>query len=411
VQAVTGTGKTRVGIEAISGELSAGGQVLVLVPTRALHSQWYDLLWPIFGKHAVGRRGDGGDDNFESHPILLSTPQSASGDLRFSGVGLLVADECHRYGADTWRKSLDPRFAKRLGLSATYERADAGDEYLGAYFGRKPILDIVYERAISDGIVSPFRLAFVGVDLGELAMSRYEEYSAACGKARALLLREYFTEKEEHSFGEFMKAVMRAKDGAYEGRAQRKAFTYLKNFALRRDILADASEKLRRLDSLTNAVRTARGTLVFTQTRAAAETATALFASKGLSAATVYGDLDRHERSHILQCFKDGETAVVSAPRVLDEGIDVPEADLAIVLSASSGRRQMIQRMGRVLRVKTDGRRARFAVLYAVNTSEDPALGAHESFIEIASDVAEVTRNFKPEASGEEICHFLRSGA
>lgn len=56
---------------------------------------------------------------------------------------------------------------------------------------------------------------------------------------------------------------------------------------------------------------------------------------------------------------------------MLDEGIDVPDIDLAIVMGGSKSRRQMIQRMGRVLRLKPDGRKAAFVVVYATNTAED----------------------------------------
>ena len=68
----------------------------------------------------------------------------------------------------------------------------------------------------------------------------------------------------------------------------------------------------------------------------------------------------------------------MSAPRVLDEGVDVPAADLAVIVGASRSRRQMIQRMGRILRRKSDGRLARLAVLFVEGTVEDPAAGAHE---------------------------------
>lgn len=50
--------------------------------------------------------------------------------------------------------------------------------------------------------------------------------------------------------------------------------------------------------------------------------------------------------------FADGFLQVIVAPQVLDEGVDVPEADLVVILAASKTRRQMVQRMGRVLRVK-----------------------------------------------------------
>ena len=73
---------------------------------------------------------------------------------------------------------------------------------------------------------------------------------------------------------------------------------------------------------------------------------------------------------------------------MLDEGVDVPAADLAVILAASRSRRQMIQRMGRVLRRKPDGRAARFIIVYARGTVEDPALGAHEGFLDEITPVA-----------------------
>jgi superfamily II DNA or RNA helicase len=62
---------------------------------------------------------------------------------------------------------------------------------------------------------------------------------------------------------------------------------------------------------------------------------------------------------------------------VLDEGIDVPKADLGIVLAASRRPRQMVQRMGRVLRRKS-GRRARFVILYLEGSADDPLDDSYE---------------------------------
>ena len=74
---------------------------------------------------------------------------------------------------------------------------------------------------------------------------------------------------------------------------------------------------------------------------------------------------------------------------ILDEGVDLPAAHLGIILAASQSRRQMVQRMGRVLRRKADGRFARFVIAYVVGTSEDPGEGAHGAFLEDINDVAD----------------------
>ena len=113
------------------------------------------------------------------------------------------------------------------------------------------------------------------------------------------------------------------------------------------------------------------------------------------------------ERGAVLEMFAEGFLQVVVAPQVLDEGVDVPEADLAVILAASKTRRQMIQRMGRVLRVKKDGRLARFALLYVEGTSEDPDMGAHGDFVEEITDVAVRVERFGTRAPATRLCESL----
>ena len=96
------------------------------------------------------------------------------------------------------------------------------------------------------------------------------------------------------------------------------------------------------------------------------------------------------------------------APRILEEGVDVPAADLGIVAAASSSHRQMVQRMGRVLRKKSDNRRARFAVLFVEDTIEDPLWGAHEVFLDDMTQSADQVRVFRFGASATELAAYLR---
>jgi superfamily II DNA or RNA helicase len=67
----------------------------------------------------------------------------------------------------------------------------------------------------------------------------------------------------------------------------------------------------------------------------------------------------------------------------------------------------MVQRMGRVLRRKADGRRARFVIVSVEGTIEDPASGAHEGFLNEVTDVAEEVRRFPPSASAAQLCAFV----
>ena len=148
----------------------------------------------------------------------------------------------------------------------------------------------------------------------------------------------------------------------------------------RRRLLADTPAKDAALALVAPAIAAADRAIVFTQSIAASERAASVLAGCGLRAAVMHSSLAGADRRETLRRFAAGELDVLAAPRVLDEGIDVPAADLAIIAGASRSRRQMIQRMGRVLRRKADGRRARFAVLFVEGTVEDPASAPTKHF-------------------------------
>jgi superfamily II DNA/RNA helicase len=109
----------------------------------------------------------------------------------------------------------------------------------------------------------------------------------------------------------------------------------------------------------------------------------------------ITGSTGRSRRREILDDLRDRKLDAVAAPRVLDEGIDVPDANLGVVMSASRTRRQMIQRMGRILRRKRPGVAARFVIMFAKDTLEDPAHRIErDGFLDEIEQISEATRVF-----------------
>lgn len=419
VEAVTGTGKTRVGMMAIRESLADGGFVHVLVPTIDLQDQWCQELESLFPGLRIGRRGNDRADSFPRFKLIVSVVNSA----RDYAVGtlpphsLLVADECHRYGADGNAKALREAFSRRLGLTATFARDDGGSEaFLAPYFG-ETCFQMGYAQAIEDEVTAHFKVALVGVDFESDA--ERQEYDLAAdqgGKSRHWLTSKNWAPAEP--FGEFMKHVAKLADndalsqGAGDTyTAVTKARDYMSSFSTRRKLLATTSSKLDALHDLLDAIRKATRTIVFTESIETSSDAATLLRKQGISAAAIHSKMRKPERKAILAQFARGDLAAIAAPKVLDEGIDVPSADLAIIFATSKTRRQMVQRMGRVLRRKTDGRLARFIVLYVERTTEDPATGAHESFIDEITDpaVAEEVRTFDSSAPLENILAFLNN--
>ena len=121
----------------------------------------------------------------------------------------------------------------------------------------------------------------------------------------------------------------------------------------------------------------------------------------------ITGTTARRYRKDILNDLRTRKLDAVAAPRVLDEGVDVPDANLGIVMSASRTRRQMIQRMGRILRRKRAGVGARFVIMFARDTMEDPAMRfERDGFLDEIERISEAASVFHAERF-EEIDEFL----
>jgi RNA polymerase primary sigma factor len=248
----------------------------------------------------------------------------------------------------------------------------------------------------------------VGVALPPDERAVYEELTAQIGQRYARLMERY--QLPTDSFGRFIRALTLLASGTetHAGGAT-EARCYLALLLERRRLLADTSAKMRALAGLAPAIAGSDRSIVFTRSIATAEVAASILANHGLRAEAVHSRLKAAERRDLLRRFADGDLQVISAPRVLDEGVDVPEADLAVIVGASRSRRQMIQRMGRILRKKPSRRHARFVVLSVEATIEDPAHGAHETFLEEVTEVADEVCSFgSASASFDALVEFLR---
>ena len=108
--------------------------------------------------------------------------------------------------------------------------------------------------------------------------------------------------------------------------------------------------------------------IVFTENKKQAKEFNKIINKKGYKSAIYNTDLDNNEREENLNNFKSGNLNVLVSCTALDEGFDMPEADGAMILSASSSKRQRIQRMGRVLRITANKENALIVTVYSSNT-------------------------------------------
>jgi len=396
IEAVTGSGKTDVAISAIIDAVDRGLFVLVIVPSRVLMEQWNERLCSSMPDHEIGRLGDGYRDRPLDCDVLITTRHSAAARVPLPPGqlgGLLIADECHGFGGTILRKSLLPEYTERLGLTATLQRSDdAVDTILLPYFGgicyRYGFVD-----AIADGVCAQPRIAFVAVPLTREERDEYDATEAKIINSRRIL--RAIPGVPVAPFGAFIAAVSHlAENDAGPGGSA--ANEYLSALGARRDIVASSSAKYETLGRFASVIKAADGALLFTETVRAANHAIVRL-DPHIEIEIITGGTGRRDRGEILDDLRNGTLDAVAAPRVLDEGVDVPNANLGVVVSASRTRRQMIQRMGRILRRKPKGSGARFVILFSADTLEDPRLtDGRDGFLEEIEDISESTRIFRP---------------
>ncbi|MDF2696892.1 MAG: helicase [Labilithrix sp.] len=336
----TGAGKTQLAMMAIDDRRRS---TLVVAPTLDLVRQWYDILSATFGV-PIGVVGGGEHD---VRPLTVTTYDSGYLHMEHLGArfGLVVFDECHHLPSPTYALSARLALAPfRLGLTATPERADGLDAALGNLVG-----PTVYRRDI--GELAGEWLADYDTERVEVELSpeEREEHDAERQIYRDFVGMNGIAMSSPRGFGEFIMRASRSADGRRAMKAYRR----------QRELAFAATAKLAYLEHLFSAHRRDRA-LVFTQ-----DNATAHLVARTFLVPVITHQTKVTERSAILADFAAGTYRAIVTSKVLNEGVDVPDANVAIVLSGSGSVREHVQRLGRILRPR-EGKRA---VLYEIVTA------------------------------------------
>lgn len=333
----TGSGKSHVAVLAIALRQRSA---LVIAPTLELVRQWYDLLRSNFGD-PVGVIG-GGEHDVQA--LTVSTYDSAYLHMEHLGgrFGMIIFDECHHLPSASYALAAEMSLAPyRLGLTATLERSDGRERDLERLIGptvyRKDILDL------SGEYLADYETVRLSV---ELSREERAEYESERSIYLEFLRKHQIRMGGESGWTDFIKRSARSAEG------QRAMAAYRRQ----RELALAAPAKLEALERLLLVHRRDRS-IVFTQ-----DNATAYLVSRRFLVPVITHQTKVKERSDILQRFARGEYTAVATSKVLNEGVDVPDANVAIVLSGSGSVREHVQRLGRILRPK-DGKRA---VLYEV---------------------------------------------
>ena len=343
---------------------------LIVVPTLDLMHQWYAHLMAAFPDVEIGLLGGGSRDRT---PILVSTYDSAAINAESLGnqYALLIFDECHHLPSDFNRVIAEFAIAPyRLGLTATPERADGRHADLETLVGPE-----VYRRTpeeLSGTALANHEVVQIKVKLSAQERDRYDELI----KTRNQFLQDVNIRLGSvQGWQRFVQASARSQAGRRAMLAHRES----------KEIALGTEGKLRVLADLLSQHYPER-ILIFTN-----DNATVYRISQNFLIPALTHQTPVKERHEILDRFRNGTYKTLVTSHVLNEGVDVPEASVAVILSGTGSQREFIQRLGRVLRRSKEGEK--LAMLYEVvaeQTSEENTSDRRRS------TTAPTTAKFKP---------------
>lgn len=343
LEMATGTGKTYTaigGMDRLFSDIDTSLLVVIAVPYTHLAKQWADSLedWGYSdSKYIYGSANRHWKEDLSSitadfkigvreNTILLTTHATFGSDYFKSQIDgldtetLLIADEVHGLGSSHRREALLQSYDYRLGLSATPTRYfdDTGTSALKEFF---------------EGIVFEF-------GIGEAIPKYLTEY-------------DYFPHVVELTDEELAGYATLSKKLASEMNRENPDQDKIERLLIKRSrIIKSADNKLPELISIIRDLKQ-RGEedhlLVYTNPKQIDEVQE-LLNNQGLIQHRFTNEEDDEERQRLLEGFAEGRWDALVAMKCLDEGVDVPSTQRAILMSNSQNPKQFIQRRGRVLR-------------------------------------------------------------
>jgi len=356
IVAPTGSGKTRPSILMILKAACEFKKVLIVVPTKVLMNQWYDAINQTSGNDFdIGVNKIYGETKHHNPTFEVDIAVVNSIREKALDYDLVILDECHRYcseeNIDFLYDLVNPD-TNIIGLTATLTRPDGRHRLL------LDIVPIVYkytvEKAKRDKVVNEYEIKNIELQFSEDEQARYN------------ILNEMVKDGLKVFGGNFNKAIEAIKSG--EGKEIGQGSHLLRAVQGRKKLVFSCE------DRITKAIRLIKfhqedKVIVFSENIQSIERIEEVLNGEGI-VTTIYHS-KKKKRQEEIERFNNGESNIMLSAKALDEGYDIKNANVAIVISGSSSRRQIIQRLGRVIRINEGKGKSLLYQLFVPGTVEE----------------------------------------
>ncbi len=398
VQAVTGSGKTLLALtaaERMEKKLNQNLRIKIVVPTSTLMQQWNKALQDFLAnsckgnssaanlRKEIGLRG-GGFKSAANHKYMIYVINSARyelarqilTELKQGKSVLLIADECHHYASGQnqlifeflpYIKDFQERFFS-LGLSATLPSGESL-RYLSSVLGRK-----IYHYGLADAsarhTICPYDIYHLSLSFQTEEKEMYEDLSDRMTFFYCRLLRTYpllGTLGLKERF-ELLHSLSRSPNR----KTAEAASSYMNLSYRRKKLVCSASARVACACDLIKLLGTNEKIIIFSERIDQADELFQLLQKLYPEKVGRYhSKMGKQANKNVLERFRTGNIRILISCKAIDEGIDVPDASVGIILSGTSTQRQRIQRLGRILRKKDTKEKAVLYYLYVTESSED----------------------------------------
>ena len=380
IEAVTGSGKSLVGILAAAKALDAGMAVVIVVPKKVLQEQWIKELKKYFPKYGLvgGLGGEYGNvwDWRSTKPqagkivVTVVNTFAANEDLhpRSDVPTLIIADEVHNYSGEKFRKVLNNGFVWRLGLTATLEPQDGRYFVFTRYFGSEPIYSYGYRQALADKCVSAYSVLLIRVDMDADKMAKYQQWSHYAKHYRERIISlsgiSFSHDKVHRELSELKeKGMLKSDIKSWE-----EAMNAID------EILIETQSKTLAVKQVCSLIAVRGNTIAFSDSVRLANDTQDILSESGISSGIIKAGVNNYQRQLFFSQLKSKRIKALISPRALDEGINLEHLSVGLFVGVRRQRLQLIQRLGRVLRYEDNKEKPLIVIPVNRNTWEDPCL-------------------------------------